>query len=141
MPVKPKVVFRITDVPLIESPDRMNRDSVMVTDSTCGATQFSAGLFFVRPHGHNHLDKHAGQEELYYIFKGRGLVMIDDEPHEIRAGDVVMIPEGSKHQVVNNSDEELGLFWAIPTTWSNLKPVIEHLATWQVVEPDSAWSA
>lgn len=139
MTTKHRVVFKLTDVPFIESPDGTMRDSVMVTEETCGAQQYTAGLFFVRPATRGHADKHEGQEELYYIFAGRGAVVVDDEPHEIEAGDVVFIPDGATHYLINNGDETLGLFWVIPTRWSNLPDIQQALAKWQEIEPGSDW--
>jgi quercetin dioxygenase-like cupin family protein len=139
MAEKQKVVFKITDVPLIESPDGRERDSVMVTDDTCGAKQFSAGLFFVRPGTKCHEGQHAGQEELYYIFQGKGKVMIDGVAHEVAAGDVVFIPDGCVHFPWNDGDETLGLFWVIPDRWSDMPELDEVLSTWTEVPVDSNW--
>lgn len=135
----PKIVFKLTDLPFIESPDGTMRDSVMVTEETCGAQQYTAGLFFVRPGTRGHADKHEGQEELYYIFSGRGLIVIDDQPHEMEAGDVVFVPDGATHYLINNSDETLGLFWAIAKRWSDLPEISQELGRWRKVEPGSDW--
>src|SRR5207249_10302010 len=112
------VVFNMTDVPFIESPDGTMRDSVMVTHETCGSEQFSAGLFFVRPGTRGHADHHPGQEELYYIFEGRGQVVIDDVPYPIEAGEAVFIPDGKTHYLINDAETTLGLFWTIAKRWS-----------------------
>ena len=140
MAAKAKIVFRPNDVPLIESPDGTMRDSVMVTDESCGAQQYTAGLFFVRPGTRGHADSHAGLEELYYIFAGRGTVVIDDEPHEIQAGDVVFIPSGATHYLKNDHAETLGLFWAMAAKWSNMTAIQHELARWQVVDSASGWT-
>ncbi len=134
-----KIVFRLNDVPYIESPDNMMRNRVMVTEDTCGSQQYSAGIFYVRPGSRGHADKHVGQEELYYITEGRGIVVIDDEPHPIEAGDVVFIPDGSEHYLINESDETLGLFWAIAKPWNGLPEIQEELAKWHEVEEGSDW--
>jgi mannose-6-phosphate isomerase-like protein (cupin superfamily) len=139
MGTKPKVVFRLADVPFIESPDGTMRDSVMVTEETCGAQQYTAGLFFVRPGTRGHADAHKGQEELYHIFAGKGQVVVDNEPHEIAAGDVVFIPDGATHYLVNNGEETLGLFWAIAKKWSDLPDIQQGLSTWHEAEPGSDW--
>jgi mannose-6-phosphate isomerase-like protein (cupin superfamily) len=139
MASEPKVVFKITDVPLIESPDGTMRDSVMVTEDTCGAQQYTAGLFWVRPGTRGHADRHQGQEELYYIFAGRGLVFIDGKPHKIEAGDVVFVPDGSEHYLVNDGDEALGLFWAIAKRWSDLPDIQKGLSIWREIKPGSEW--
>ncbi len=85
MSAEPRIVFRITDVPYIESPDGTMRDSVMVTEDTCGSQQYTAGLFWVRPGTRGHADTHVGQEEVYYIFSGKGKVVIEEKPHAIKA--------------------------------------------------------
>ena len=140
MAASTKVVFKVTDVPFIESPDHTMRDSVMVTLETCGSQQYSAGLFFVRPGTKGHADRHPGQEEVYYIFKGGGQVVIEGEPHRIEAVDVVFIPDGHVHYLVNDGAEDLGLFWAIAKPWSELPAIQTELAKWQRVEPGSEWA-
>lgn len=141
MAMKPKVVFKLIDVPFIESPDCTMRDSIMVTEETCGAQQYSAGLFFVRSKMRGHADKHQGQEELYYIFAGQGIVMVDDEPHKIEAGDVVFIPDGSTHYLINNGNETLSLFWAMAKKWSSFPDIQAALSKWHQVKPGSDWSS
>jgi mannose-6-phosphate isomerase-like protein (cupin superfamily) len=134
-----KVVIKLQDVPFIESPDGTMRDSVMVTEQNCGSEQYMAGLFFVRPGTSGHADKHEGIEELYYIFAGRGKVVIDEVPHAIEAGDVVFIPGGSTHYLKNDSTETLGLFWSMGTQW-NAQPAIQReLAKWRVIAPGTPW--
>ncbi len=135
-----KVVFTPTDTQLIESPDCKMRNRIMVTGDSCGAQQYSAGLFYVRPGARGHADKHPGMEELYYILAGKGKVMIDDTPHEIKAGDVVFIPDGCSHYLINEGDEDLGLFWAIARPWSNLQDIQREVAGWSDVDADSEWS-
>ena len=44
MPSQPKIVFKMTDVPYLKSPDTTMRDQVMVTEDTCGARQYTAGF-------------------------------------------------------------------------------------------------
>lgn len=141
MKTQVKVVHRITDVPFLESPDGANRDSFLVTEQTCGSQQYTAGLYFVRPGEKNRVDRHPGQEEVYYIFEGRGTVTVDDEVHRITAGDVVFIPDGSTHFLTNDSDKTLGLFWAIATRWSNLQEIQRYIATWHEVEIGSPWQS
>ncbi|MCL4488860.1 MAG: cupin domain-containing protein [Chloroflexi bacterium] len=141
MSTKPKIVFKLADVPLLESPDHAMRDCVMVSEETCSSQQYSAGLFFVRPGTKGHADKHVGQEELYYIFQGRGTVVVDDEPHKLEAGDVVFIPDGLTHYLINDGPQPLGLFWAIAKKWSDLPGIQQELAKWRTVRPDAKWGS
>jgi mannose-6-phosphate isomerase-like protein (cupin superfamily) len=141
MKAKPKVVHKITDVPLLESPDGANRDSFLVTEDTCGSRQYTAGLYFVRPGERNRADRHPGQEEVYYIFQGAGTVTVDSEVHRITAGDVVFIPDGSTHFLSNDTSETLGLFWAIAAKWSNLQEIQRFIGTWHEVKIGSPWQS
>ena len=53
---------------------------------------------------------HRGEEEMFFIVKGKGRLRYGDEKRQIRAGDVIGCPIGgpeTAHQIVNDSDEEL----------------------------------
>lgn len=53
---------------------------------------------------------HRGEEEMFFIVKGRGTLRYGDETRKIRAGDVICCPTGgpeTAHQIINDSDAEL----------------------------------
>jgi len=53
---------------------------------------------------------HRGEEEMFFIVKGRGTLRYGSETRTIRAGDVICCPVGgpeTAHQIVNDSDAEL----------------------------------
>ena len=53
---------------------------------------------------------HRGEEEMFFIVKGEGLLRYGDETRKIRAGDVVCCPTGGSetaHQIINDSGAEL----------------------------------
>ncbi|MED5618880.1 cupin domain-containing protein [Ideonella sp. BN130291] len=53
---------------------------------------------------------HRGEEEMFFIVRGRGSLRYGNETRAIRAGDVICCPTGgpeTAHQIVNDSDEEL----------------------------------
>jgi quercetin dioxygenase-like cupin family protein len=50
---------------------------------------------------HNHTDI----EQVYYILKGKGTMVIDDERYPVREGDVVYLPPQVMHRMVNDSDD------------------------------------
>lgn len=53
---------------------------------------------------------HRGEEEMFFIVKGKGLLRYGSETRTIRAGDVISCPTGgpeTAHQIVNDSDAEL----------------------------------
>jgi quercetin dioxygenase-like cupin family protein len=134
-----KVVFKISDLPFLETPDGTLRDSFMVTEETCGSQQATAGIVFIRPHSRCHEDTH-DVEELFYIIEGRGKLTFDGEPVEVEAGDVVFMPAHVAHQVINDTDETYVAFWAILTKTSGLGPLNEEIKTWREIEPNQGWS-
>jgi mannose-6-phosphate isomerase-like protein (cupin superfamily) len=57
-----------------------------------------------------------GTTEYYYILDGRGLMFIgEEEPFEVKKGEVVTIPEGEAQRIRNIDPEEDLLFLAICT--------------------------
>ena len=53
---------------------------------------------------------HRGEEEMFFVVKGRGTLRYGSETRTIRAGDVICCPVGgpeTAHQIVNDSDAEL----------------------------------
>ncbi|MCF7669770.1 MAG: cupin domain-containing protein [Verrucomicrobia bacterium] len=44
---------------------------------------------------------HIETEEIYYVTHGMGLMKVGDETMDVRAGDAIAIPPGSKHKIRN----------------------------------------
>ena len=54
--------------------------------------------------------RHAGQEEIYFFVSGTGQMIVGDEgspAFEVSAGDVILIPDGAFHRVINNHEIDL----------------------------------
>ena len=52
---------------------------------------------------------HVRTEEIYYITHGTGRIRIGGENRDVRAGDAIAIPRGSKHKLWNTGAETLRL--------------------------------
>jgi uncharacterized cupin superfamily protein len=53
---------------------------------------------------------HRGQEEMFFILRGRGTLRYGEQTRAVRAGDFICCPTGgpeTAHQIINDSDEEL----------------------------------
>jgi oxalate decarboxylase/phosphoglucose isomerase-like protein (cupin superfamily) len=50
---------------------------------------------------------HAGQEEVYFFVQGTGMMMVDDEKFRVNAGDIILIPDGAFHRVINDGEMNL----------------------------------
>ena len=48
---------------------------------------------------------HNDAEQLYYVLRGQGKMIVDDEAYPIREGDVIYLPPGVRHRAVNDSDD------------------------------------
>lgn len=54
--------------------------------------------------------RHEGQEEVYFFVGGHGEMIVgneDSEPFTVAAGDVVLIPDGAFHRVINTGELDM----------------------------------
>ncbi len=54
--------------------------------------------------------RHAGQEEVYIFVQGYGKMIVGDEtdePFAVQPGDIVLIPDGAFHRVINDGEMNL----------------------------------
>lgn len=51
--------------------------------------------------------KHDGQEEVYFFVQGTGIMIIDEEKFRIIGGDIVLVPDGAFHRVINDGEMNL----------------------------------
>ncbi|MBU0612362.1 cupin domain-containing protein [Patescibacteria group bacterium] len=49
---------------------------------------------------------HSDRDQFFRFENGTGKVFIDDTEYEVKDGDVVIVPAGARHNVVNISDTE-----------------------------------
>ena len=48
-------------------------------------------------------------DQIIYIVQGSGKAVLDGEDNEITSGDLVNVPEGSKHNIINGPDGSMKL--------------------------------
>ena len=53
--------------------------------------------------GHLHDDL----EEVYFFTKGEGKMVLGEEEFDVKAADIVLIPQGKFHRVINNKNESM----------------------------------
>ena len=54
--------------------------------------------------------RHPGQEEVYIFVQGHGRMIVGNEtdaPFFVSAGDIVLIPDGAFHRVINDGEQNL----------------------------------
>ena len=66
---------------------------------------------------------HPEGEEVIYIMTGSGRVLVDGEVSSVRAGSVVLFPQGKPHMLHNTSDHEMKVvcFFAPATSLANYR--------------------
>ena len=50
---------------------------------------------------------HENKEQVYYFISGKGKMLIDDEEYPVTAGDSVHLPPRVKHQVINDTEDDI----------------------------------
>lgn len=50
---------------------------------------------------------HAGQEEVYFFVQGTGVMQVDEQRFRVNAGDIILIPDGAFHRVINDGEMHL----------------------------------
>ena len=53
---------------------------------------------------------HEGDEEIYYVISGEGEMIVDDETRPVKPGDTVLTKSGSRHGLINTSNQDLKIF-------------------------------
>lgn len=54
--------------------------------------------------------RHPGQEEVYFFVRGYGKMIVGEEttePFKVSPGDVVLIPDGAFHRVINDGEMDM----------------------------------
>ncbi len=72
---------------------------------TIGSKNVWVGTSSVDPGFTSNEHSHEGQEEIFYCISGRGQCRIDGEAVDMVPGDMVYVPPGAMHQLVNPAEE------------------------------------
>ncbi len=75
--------------------------------STFLTNHAQAKIITVHPDSELSLQKHFKREEHWVIIKGTGMAILDKETIDIYSGKYIYIPKECKHQIINNSNENL----------------------------------
>jgi len=95
------------------SPDTLE---VPDKEAACLQSLKFVSLAWLQPRLSYEPHSHSDFEELYYIIKGRGEIRIDNKKENIEEGDLIYIPPGSEHEIINDGKEVMEfLAFAAPT--------------------------
>jgi mannose-6-phosphate isomerase-like protein (cupin superfamily) len=94
--------------PLLQSEHDERKRIYMASKALFGTTAGSAGK--------NH--HHTGAEHFQYTMRGSGTAFLNEQPHRVRAGDLVYKSEGERHFVQNDPDTEMAFVeFFLPGVW------------------------
>ncbi len=75
--------------------------------STIYTSHAQAKVITVFPNSELSLQEHKKREEHWVIIKGKGKVILGESIIDIYPGKYIYIPKGCKHQIINDSDENI----------------------------------
>jgi quercetin dioxygenase-like cupin family protein len=116
------LVLHETDVEELDVPGRRLR--WLVADDRLKAENCSACVIRVAPGNKvRPAHSHPEGEEVIYIMTGSGRVLVDGDVSPVRAGSVVLFPQGKPHMLHNTGDDEMKVvcFFAPATSLANYK--------------------
>ena len=67
-------------------------------------------LMSLKPHEDIGLEKHPDNDQFFRFESGRGMVIIDGNEHIVSDGIAIVIPAGSKHNVINMGHTDLKMY-------------------------------
>jgi len=85
----------------------------LVLGSADGVPNFSVRVFTLEPGGTTPRHAHP-YEHVNYVIEGRGELWSEEGPHEIQAGDFMLVLPDERHQYRNTSDERLVFLCMVP---------------------------
>ena len=115
-------VIHESEVPEVALPGRHLR--WVANEDSLGPNHLSASIIRVQP-GEKVRPAHChpNGEELIYIIRGTGRVLVDGAVDPVRAGTLVLFPQGKPHMLHNTGEEEMKVicFFAPSTKLDNYK--------------------
>ena len=69
---------------------------------------------------------HVRTEEIYYITHGSGRMRVAGEERDVKAGDAIAIPPGSKHKLWNTGGETLRLLCCCAPAYEHADTIISE---------------
>ena len=87
------------------TPGQLHRPNILTAEDSA---KDMGGMFGLLPAGSQvPYHYHTKRESVLMIISGEGVEIIEGEEHPVKAGDVMFIPAGEKHAIINRSDQDL----------------------------------
>ena len=82
-------------------PDKMGKSTIYQSE------RLLVGLNAFEPGQSHALHAHSGTDKMYFVLEGEGVFLLEDRELPMRAGDLLVAPEGVRHGVSNTGRERL----------------------------------
>jgi quercetin dioxygenase-like cupin family protein len=100
MPMNHPTIIRPSDHAAY-SPSKMGKSTIFVS------SRLLVGLNAFEPGQEHALHAHAGQDKVYQVLEGEGLFLLEGRQLPMKAGDLLVAPEGIAHGVRNSGQRRL----------------------------------
>ena len=85
----------------VYAPDKMGKSTLFQSP------RLLVGLNAFEPGQSHALHAHTGMDKVYSVVEGEGLFLLEDRELAMKAGDVLVAPEGVPHGIRNSSPQRL----------------------------------
>jgi mannose-6-phosphate isomerase-like protein (cupin superfamily) len=82
-------------------PDRMGKSTLFES------ARMLVGINAFEPEQQHTLHSHAGMDKVYYVVEGSGVFLLQNREEPMRAGDLMVAPEGIPHGIRNTGTDRL----------------------------------
>jgi quercetin dioxygenase-like cupin family protein len=84
---------------------------LLIGESNSGSKEISIQMTEVEPQAMQFLHSHQ-EAQCYYVVRGKGLMIIDEEERPVVEGDAIFIPPNASHGIKNIGSEKLAYLTA-----------------------------
>ncbi len=109
-----KYVFEKKEVFGVRMKDR-DQTAYIWLDKLSGAQNFSIGSSDVDADNATRMHSHESEQEIMFVYKGKGLAVIEDKSYPLEPETLVFVPPKVEHQLKNTGPEKLSfVFFYVP---------------------------
>ena len=105
-------------VPLVSSTDEQVYELIGSSPQHGGATRHSLAYVVIPPGGSSIHHFHTEGEETYYILKGQGKLLVNEQVHIVSPGDAILISPTDSHQIFAEGDAVLEFLAVSAPPWT-----------------------
>ncbi|MBS0336721.1 MAG: cupin domain-containing protein [Proteobacteria bacterium] len=102
-------IRNIVETPWLQFPGHFGGalSKPLVRPETAGSKLVDYRISTYQPMAYVEVHKHKVQEQIYHVLEGEGAMVIEGETRIVRKHDVVFIPPGLSHSIINNGISDL----------------------------------